>query len=67
MTREEVIEIINEQKTVYETIEQVPDWAKPTIQKLLDKGVLQGEGDGLGLTYDLTRVLVINDRSGLYD
>lgn len=67
MTEKEVVEIINKQKTVYETIEQVPDWAKPTIQKLLDKGVLQGEGDGLGLTYDLTRVLVINDRSGLYD
>ena len=67
MTENEVIEIINKQKTVYETIEQVPDWAKPTIQKLMDKGVLQGEGDGLGLTYDLTRILVINDRSGLYD
>lgn len=67
MTENEVIEIINKQKTVYETIEQVPDWAKPTIQKLMDKGVLQGEGDGLGLTYDLLRVLVINDRSGLYD
>ena len=67
MTENEVIEIINKQKTVYDTIEQVPDWAKPTIQKLMDKGVLQGEGDGLGLTYDLTRILVINDRSGLYD
>lgn len=67
MTEKEVIEIINKQKTVYETIDQVPDWAKPTIQKLMDKGVIQGEGDGLGLTYDLTRVLVINDRSGLYD
>ena len=67
MTREEVIQIINEQKTTYNTIEEVPDWAKPTIQKLMDKGVLQGEGDGLGLSYDLTRILVINDRSGLYD
>ena len=67
MTREEVIQILNEQKTIYDTIEQVPDWAKPTIQNLIDKGVLQGEGDGLGLTYDLTRVLVINDRSGIYD
>lgn len=67
MTEKEVIEIINKQKTVYETIEQVPDWAKPTIQKLMDKSVLQGESDGLGLTYDLLRVLVINDRAGLYD
>ena len=67
MTREEVIEIIKEEKIIYDTIDQVPEWARPAIQKLLDKGVLRGEGDGLGLTYDLTRVLVINDRSGLYD
>ena len=67
MTREEVIEIIQEQKVVYDTVEEVPDWARPTIQKLIYKKALQGEGDGLGLTYDLTRNLVINDRMGLYD
>ena len=67
MTREEVIQIIQEQKVIYDTVDQVPDWAKPTIQKLIDKKLLEGEGDGLGLTYDLTRVLVINDRAGLYD
>ena len=67
MTKEEVIQIMNEQKTVYDTIEEVPEWAKPTIRKLIDLGLLQGEGNGLGLTYDLLRVLVVNDRAGLYD
>lgn len=68
MTKEDVIKIMEEQKTVYNTIEEVPDWAKNTIYKLIDLGLLQGEGEGkLGLTYDLTRVLVINDRAGLYD
>lgn len=75
MTKEEVIQIMNEQKTVYDTIDQVPDWGKETVQKLTNKPradnpekmVLEGEGDGLGLTYDLLRLLVINDRAGLYD
>ena len=67
MTRDEVIRILNEQKIIFDTIDQVPDWAKPTIEKLIGKGLLQGEGDKLNLTYDLTRVLVVNDRAGLYD
>ena len=45
----------------------MPDWAKPTIQKLVDKGILKGDGNGLNLTDDLMRILVINDRAGLYD
>lgn len=72
MTEKEVREMLEEylpqnEPAKYDTLQEVPDWAKPTIQKLMGKGVLQGEGDGLGLTYDLLRVLVINDRSGLYD
>ena len=67
MTEKDVIEIINKSKNVYETVEAVPDWGQPTVKKLVDKGLLNGEGDGLGLTYDLLRVLVINDRAGLYD
>lgn len=47
--------------------DNMPDWAKPTIQKLVDKGVLKGNEDGLNLTEDLMRMLVINDRAGLYD
>lgn len=47
--------------------ENMPDWAKPTIQKLVDKGILKGTGDGLGLTEETMRILVINDRAGLYN
>ena len=47
--------------------ENMPEWARPTIQKLVDKGVLKGDEDGkLGLTYDLMRMLIINDRAGIY-
>lgn len=51
---------------VYQKIENVPDWAKPTVQKLVDKGVLNGDGNGnLNLSNDLTRTLVILDRLNL--
>ena len=45
----------------------MPEWARPTIKKLVDKGYLQGDDKGLNLTDDLLRILVINDRAGLYD
>ena len=47
--------------------DNMPDWARPTIQKLVDKGIVQGDENGLGLTYNDLRHLVWNDRAGLYD
>lgn len=47
--------------------ENMPEWARATIQKLVDKGILQGDKNGLGLTEELLRIFVINDRAGLYD
>ena len=48
--------------------DNMPSWAKPTIQKLMDKGILQGDDKGrLGLTMDAIRIFVANDRAGLYD
>ena len=45
----------------------MPEWARPTIQKLVDKDILKGDGNGLNLTDELLRMLVINDRAGIYD
>ena len=42
-------------------------WAKATVQKLADRGVLAGDGEGLKLSMDLTRTLVILDRLGLLE
>ncbi len=48
--------------------ENMPDWAKPTIQKLIDKGALKGNEKGeLMLTDVMLRIFVANDRMGLYD
>ena len=51
---------------VYNSVAEVPDWGKATIKKLVDKGYLKGNGKGLDLSEDLLRVLVINDRAGMY-
>ncbi len=51
----------------YNKVEEIPDYAKNTIQKLVDKKVLNGAGTGLDLSEDMIRILVINDRIGIYD
>ena len=52
---------------VYNTIKEIPDWALPTVKKLIAHGSLKGNSKGeLNLSYDMLRLLVINDREGLY-
>ena len=56
------------EKKVYDTVDAVPAWGKATVQKLVNKGFLQGDDKGkLALSTDLLRLLVINDRAHLYD
>ena len=52
---------------IYNKVEEVPDWGKATVQKLINKGILKGNEKGLDLSYTLLRLLVINDRAGVYD
>lgn len=67
MTADEVKQIIEQSKTVYATAEAVPDWGRATVEKLMKKGWLKGESGGaLNLPHDMLRVLVINDRAGIY-
>ena len=51
----------------YNTVEECPSWARETIQKLIDKGYLGGDSHGLDLSYDMVRILVIQDRAGNFD
>lgn len=52
---------------VYNRVQDCPAWAQNTVQRLVNKGFLRGDENGrLGLTEDLMRVLVINDRAHLY-
>ena len=47
--------------------ENMPEWARPTVQKLVDKGIIKGDENGLHLTDSDLKQLVINDRAGLYN
>ena len=57
-----------ENPMIYNYIDDnMPAWARPTIQKLVGKGILVGNEHGeLGLTDSDLKQLVINDRSGIY-
>ena len=50
----------------YNTVQELPTWARPAIQKLMDKGFLNGTDKGLDLTMDSVRLLVILDRAGVF-
>ena len=53
--------------TIYKTYEDCPEWAKPTVSKLVRLGLLKGdENQHLDLEHNMLRGLVINDRAGLY-
>lgn len=52
---------------VYNTIAELPEYARPTIQKLIDLAYLKGNNNGLDLSKDMVRILVILDRAGVFD
>lgn len=51
----------------YNTVQECPEWARSTIQKLVDRKFLSGDGKGLDLSHDMVRLLVILDRAGVFD
>lgn len=51
----------------YNTVEELPDWGRPTAEKLLASGLLKGRDTGLDLSDDMLRCLVILDRAGAFD
>ena len=48
----------------YNTVAECPEWARETVQKLVDRKVLNGAGEGLDLSHDMVRLLVLLDRAG---
>lgn len=55
-----------EDEVRYNTVAECPGWAQKTIQKLIDKGFLTGDGKSLDLSHDMVRLLVIQDRAGVF-
>ncbi len=66
--RGEVSKLKAEREKVYRYTAELPDWARPTMQKLMDRGIYYGAAeDNLNLSESVMRVLVINDRAGIYE
>ena len=60
-----------QQERVYHYTTELPEYpdgtGRATIQKLLDRGIYKGAApDDLNLPETLFRMLVLNDRAGLY-
>ena len=51
----------------YKQLDELPNWARPSIEKLVKQGYLKGDGDDLDLSMDMVRIFVVHDMAGLYD
>lgn len=56
-----------EKEMRYNTLDEIPNWGKDTVKKLIDKKYLNGGDNGLNISEDMLRILVINDRAKVYD
>lgn len=57
-----------ENEMVYDYIDDnMPEWAREAVRVAVSKGIIVGEGEGLGLTYSDLRSIVREYRAGLYN
>ena len=53
---------------IYRHLEEVPEWGRATVDKLVGRGWLRGVGEeDLGLTEDLVRTLTVLDRAQVFE
>ena len=46
----------------YNTVEELPEWAKGTIERMIQQKILNGDGEKLDLSKDMLRMFVIIER-----
>ena len=64
----EIDALKKEKEKVYHYWSEIPKEFLPTLEKLNQKGYFKGDSDAdLGLPESMLRIMVINDRAGLYD
>ena len=51
----------------YKNLEDVPSYYQAAVTKAVDKGALNGTGDGINVSEDLCRTLTVLDRLGKLD
>lgn len=58
---------VQEEMKYYETLDQIPAGEmREVVKKLIDRGTIKGTCNGLHLSEDMVRMMVYNDREGLY-
>jgi N-acetylmuramoyl-L-alanine amidase CwlA len=63
-----VEQLSQEKERVYHYSVELPDWALPTINKLVAKGFYKGDSESdLNLPESMMRTLVVLDRAGIFD
>ena len=61
-----------ENEVRYKTVMDAPDYARPTLYKLMEEGILLGDGNTnqnkrlIDLSEDQVRILVMLDRAGVF-
>ena len=57
---------LEDDEMIYKTLNDVPEWGRPLVKKLIDRGSLKGEGNGiLNLPESTLKTLVILEREGV--
>ena len=51
----------------YQTLDQVPEFYRPAVEKLVEAGALKGTGAGLNVSEDLCRIVTMLDLMGKLD
>ena len=51
----------------YQTLDEVPEYYRPTVKKLVEDGALKGTGGGLNVSEDFCRVMTVLERLGKLD
>ena len=54
-----IVEEMKKNDVVYNTIEEVPEWGRAAVQRLIDEGKLNGTGDTLALNMTLLRAIAL--------
>ena len=62
-----MMKYMEEKEMRYNKLEEIPEWGKATISKLIEKEILKGNEKGLDLSDDMLRMLVILDRAKTFD
>ena len=54
-----MVDEMKKKDVVYNTVDEVPEWGRAAVQRLIDAGKLNGTGDTLALDATLLRAIVI--------